>query len=440
MFKKELRKKGLGFFGIIIYYLLSCSIYVLDIDYIITTAGKAEKIEFKTVIFNEKNQKLQFLVDVNTFKEFLLKDICYIKFKNNKGIVFNPIPRVEINTGEILTAPFDSVSNEGGNTYIIFRNPGWATVKDGKGIKADLTKLRKIILEDVETIVGTDSDFVIFRSGDFDRGFIDTITTDEILIKSEIFGTQKEPVLKKYKLKGNKDPKDDVVQIHFTELTRFEPEKDTIYVVVTMGDGSKIMGKLKNTQQGKITVESAGFGVMEISDIHIHSIYTINSRCAFLSDLPILSSKTYSTTLKKLGIKNNELHFKVMKDCSTPECKPISLGKEQFPKGLGIHTTTVMKIKLGKQFKKFFSFYGIDENVLQDYVNFGAKASITIYGDGKVLFSRKNIGFSSKLMSFKINVSNVDILKIVVEEPRFPWHKDAFVLGRFSLALPILIK
>ncbi len=440
MFRCLKIKKGYFYIVFYIFYILYPYINGVDIDYLVTSNGKLERMDFKALKFNEKAQKLQFLVEVNTFKEFSLQDVCYIRFKNNKGIVFSPIPRVELNTQEILVTTFEGVSNEQNTTYLVFKNPEWSSKKDSNGIRADLTKLRKVIFENVETSVDLEKDYVVFRSGDFDKGFIDTITNEEILMKSEVFGEKDKPALKRYKIKGNKDPKDDIVQIHFAELGNFEFDKNVLYVVVTIGDGSKIIGKLKSIEGEKFTIESVGFGTVEVDDVYIHSIYTVNSKCSFLSDLHIVYSKTYSKALKEIGIEDYALDFKIMRDCSSKDCKPIMLAKEEFPKGLGIHTTTVLKIKLDRKFKKLFSFYGIDDNALQDYGGVGAKAILKIYGDGKIILAKNNVGFSHKLKSFTINVSNVDELKIVVEEPRFPEHKDAFVLGRFSLAIPILTK
>ncbi len=402
-----------------------------DINYIVTSKNLYEKISFKEVFFNEKKNKLEFIVTPNTTKEFSLSEICYIRFKNNKNIIFSPVPRIEVTSGEIIVSTIDSVEN--GET-IILKNPVWSFNK----VRLNLFKLRKIIFSHSDRKPDTaDKDFIIFENEDLDKGTITSIETNRILLDSEVYNKQKI-----YQIRDNKDSGYNISQIHFVEISEDKLENDIVYLVIVLGDGSKVIGKLKKVTNNSITVESVVLGTVEILTNFIHSIYTINSNCHFLSDMPIISSKTFSTTLKKIGYDDPYLFYKVKKDCSSKECKVITLAGEQFPKGLGIHSTTILKIDLDRKFKKLFSFYGIDESILSNYnpTYPGGVVSLKIYGDGKILFKKNKIKLSQKLNSFTLNVANVKILKIIVKEPPYPKYKDIFILGRFSLGLPILIR
>ncbi|MFN7182031.1 MAG: NPCBM/NEW2 domain-containing protein [Planctomycetota bacterium] len=404
-----------------------------DIDYIITSKNLYEKTSYKAIFFDGKNNKLSFLVGPNTTKEYRLSELCYIRVKNNRNIIFNPIPRVDLITGEIIASGIENVIN---SENLVIKNPVWTSNK----LQISILKVKQVVFTRSERVYeDPNKDFIIFENGDLDKGTIETLEANKVLLNSEVYNKQKI-----YSIKDEKSSKYTISQIHFAEVSRTELEPETVYVVIVVGDGSKIIGKLRKISGGKLTVESEGLGEIEISSLYIHSIYTLNSQCQFLSDIPILSSKTFSVTLKKIKY-NPTLLYRIKKDhsySSSTGHNPISLAGEQFPKGLHIHSTTILKMRLEKKFTKLFSFYGIDDNILLDYnpTRPGGVVALKIYGDGKLLFKKNQVKLPKKLSSFTIDVSGVKILKIVVKEPPYPKYPHIFTLGRFSLGLPLLIK
>jgi hypothetical protein len=411
--------------------IVASFIYCAEVDFIVSTKGFYEKINAQNIVVRENSQTVNFIVAPNLTKDYSLNEICYIRFKNNKNILVGVTPRIELSTGEIIASTIENSSEE----TITISKPDWYSSK----LSIDFKFLRKIIFTPITTTEEeTTSDVIVFKNTDIDKGTIMALSKDSVEIKSKTYSNQ----LKKYNIK-------DIAEIHFVEVPVEQSGSGVVYVAVNLGDGSKIIGKLKKIEVEKATIESIALGVVDIPLMNIHSIYTLNSKCVHLSDLPFKGVATYSKFLKKVGIYRlegqkafYEKSFRVKRDCSSVECQPIELAYQRFPKGLGIHTTTVIKIELDKKYKKFFSFYGIDFSVLNMYNSRlpGAHAFLRIYGDKKLLFKKDNIKLSDKLNFFVIDVSNIKTLKIVVKEPPFPRYKDIFVLGRFSLALPILVQ
>lgn len=62
--------------------------------------------------------------------------------------------------------------------------------------------------------------------------------------------------------------------------------------------------------------------------------------------------------------------------------RPISVGNKTYPKGLAIHSATVLKYRIGGDYRRFQAVMGIDDDV-----RVAGNVDVVIKGDNRVLFS-----------------------------------------------------
>ena len=88
---------------------------------------------------------------------------------------------------------------------------------------------------------------------------------------------------------------------------------------------------------------------------------------------------------------------------------PLTINGVEYANGFGVHAQSQIDFNLNSQYESFSTKFGMDD---EDQGGDGVK--FIIKGDGKTLFTSKQIGFK-KIHDTKVNVNNVQVLSLVVD-------------------------
>jgi NPCBM/NEW2 domain len=91
--------------------------------------------------------------------------------------------------------------------------------------------------------------------------------------------------------------------------------------------------------------------------------------------------------------------------------KKLQLGKTVYDRGLWIHSKTMLKYRIGGDYRRFRAVMGIDQDAAKDGIG---NVSVEITGDGKKLFEG-TVRWSDAPRNLDLDVTNVRELKIVVD-------------------------
>lgn len=91
---------------------------------------------------------------------------------------------------------------------------------------------------------------------------------------------------------------------------------------------------------------------------------------------------------------------------------PIRLGKTTYRRGLWIHSKTILRYRLGRDYRRFQTVMGIDQETVENSRD--GKVHVVISGDGKVLLE-SDVSWVDKPRVLDVDVSGVLDLEILVD-------------------------
>ena len=85
---------------------------------------------------------------------------------------------------------------------------------------------------------------------------------------------------------------------------------------------------------------------------------------------------------------------------------PISIGGKKFPRGIGTHAESKLRVDLGGKASRFFAQVGVDDSA-------GSQGSVEfiVFGDGKVLWRSGLLVGGKAAMPVNLNVEGVRVLR-----------------------------
>ena len=142
-----------------------------------------------------------------------------------------------------------------------------------------------------------------------------------------------------------------------------------------------------------------------------------SGRIRYLSDLPPIrevfmgidpEGSLFSGLIDK---ETAQLMYGPRRDTTIDPVVPIRLRGRRFEKGLCIHSKTSIEWPLDRKFSSLDAIVGVDDEVAFNQVS---QVSLTIFGDGEVLF-QKVFTTSEDPVPVKVRLEGVSTLKILVD-------------------------
>ncbi|MFN0138444.1 MAG: NPCBM/NEW2 domain-containing protein [Phycisphaerae bacterium] len=170
--------------------------------------------------------------------------------------------------------------------------------------------------------------------------------------------------------------------------------------VVRTSDGQRFAGRITGGDDDSVTLSSGVFEQLAIAWSQIERIEVRSDRLQFLSDLkpveyqfePLFSSKFEPAFDESLG------------------GGPIVVGGREFAKGICMRSRSFMIFRIGGEYRQFAATVGI-----LDETGGRGNAIVAINGDGRTLWSEKQLRGGEGPREVTIDVSNVDTLVLLVD-------------------------
>lgn len=174
---------------------------------------------------------------------------------------------------------------------------------------------------------------------------------------------------------------------------------------VVTAQGSRLRVKSVTIEGGKVRLELAGVSSLELSAESIVSLDFALGRIQPL--LKALSRQTLPTGVSEnvVAIRNHAY------SPNSFEKVPLKLGDKTYSDGLLVHPETKLEFTLNRQFRKFRSVVGIDENAT-DRGRFDPEVQVQILADGKPIWEQL-VRWDAAPISLELDVANVRTLELV---------------------------
>lgn len=155
-----------------------------------------------------------------------------------------------------------------------------------------------------------------------------------------------------------------------------------------------------------VTLNDKGLSVTTVAGVRV--AYPTASRLAkldfskgklaYLSDMePVLVEET--------STEDSVFHYR--RDVNL-EGGPLRMGADVFPKGLALHSRTVLTYGIGGDYREFRAVLGVDESVLTE-----SRVAVVIEGDGRELF-KAEVARKDPPRPIMVDVKGVQRLRITV--------------------------
>lgn len=164
-------------------------------------------------------------------------------------------------------------------------------------------------------------------------------------------------------------------------------------------DGSGIWGKVAGLAKGRLTASMIGQGKLSLPWNSVARMEVQSDRLVFLSDLkPLKAVQQAQMTFpgpyrKDRSVLGNEL----------------TLGKNTYAKGLGVHAYCLLTFPCEKRFDFFVATIGIDAETKGK-----GDCVFKVLGDGRELFKRRMRGKDAPV-PIRVKISGVEEITLIVE-------------------------
>ena len=210
--------------------------------------------------------------------------------------------------------------------------------------------------------------------------------------------------------------------IDATRITRYELDCDGDGTIDSTGGGMSMFTFTNTgTYAAALTVFDATNGYDTITKAITISEASAPMPIVYLSDLIWVSDS--------VGYGSG-----TQKDKST-DGNPLILNGTTYAKGLGTHAQSQTIYALSGGFTTFHSVIGVDDEMLDD--NPYAHVAFKVYGDNVLLYESAILGPTSAPVTFDLDVTGVQSLKLVVEDGGNQWGDhadwaDAYIVSALS--------
>jgi hypothetical protein len=112
---------------------------------------------------------------------------------------------------------------------------------------------------------------------------------------------------------------------------------------------------------------------------------------------------------------------------------PLRIGKEDFRRGVWLHSGAVIRYRLGREYRKLQATAGFELSDQDRMPKFDPKVKVVIEGDGRELYA-KEFGWQDAPEVLDIDVTDVRELTVrVVSQGRYKGILERFALGNAKL-------
>ncbi len=172
--------------------------------------------------------------------------------------------------------------------------------------------------------------------------------------------------------------------------------------------GSQLMVQAANIQSDQLELQTVSGATIKLPVSRLITLDFSSGNLVYLSDLaatqvewmPYLGTRLASGRLNKLYEPRQDRGF---------SGQPLQLGNQTYPKGLAIHSRTLLTYRLADAHKSFQAVAGIDP-LMGD----NGHVELVIRGDNKELF-REAISGKDKPVTINIDITGVRRLSILVD-------------------------
>lgn len=182
-----------------------------------------------------------------------------------------------------------------------------------------------------------------------------------------------------------------------------KPQPPSLLAVVRCIDGSRITGKLKASQGGKLAISLLAGPDVEIAPRAIIDVRFKHGKLVYLSDLD--PAEEVATPFF-----SGDYTWPMQRDRNYDR-NPISLAGQTYQKGLGTFSGMKFTYNLGGEFEKFVSWVGIDDAD----VNHQGDVTVRVLADDKEIFNKAGITRAAGPVKIELPLKGVNQLQLVVD-------------------------
>lgn len=239
-----------------------------------------------------------------------------------------------------------------------------------------------------KTLSAKDSreDKVVLVNGDVLPGVLENITDSALSVRSELGPLE--------------IGLDRVYGVVFTALaSEFAPPKELVAVLECAG-GEVATARLLSLEGERLSAQTIFGQKLAISMHSLQKISFRNGALVYLSDLNPESVRE---------IPFFEVSYPYRRDRSQGD-NPLRLRGKAYPKGLGVHSKTILTFPLDGQYSRFQSDIGIDDEVEK-------KGSVVfqVLADDQTVYSSPEVRGGEPAIRLDLNVQGVKRLSLVVD-------------------------
>ncbi len=181
-------------------------------------------------------------------------------------------------------------------------------------------------------------------------------------------------------------------------------------VVVNSVRGARVIGKLLSLKKGDVAVQNTRAETFEIGLQNVRG--AISFRCSEIRALEFLSKKRRSLLeLKPAAVVETPLFDFIRKTRFDASLfgDTLQASEHYFQRGIGVHSKSEIRYKLGKEYRRFVSWVGFDTRLTRV-----GKAVFRVRGDGKLL-AEQPLAASDGLKRLRADVAGVDELTLELD-------------------------
>jgi len=298
--------------------------------------------------------------------------------------------RLSLRNGDVLNGEVAGISGQS----LQFRTTEMGTILVPLKIIATLTASHQDhATSPFSATPAADKDVVYMQNGDSLGGFIVSLDQDKLQLSTSSTDNSTTDIQMRL-----------VQRVYFSGITtpRTVP---TLAARVTFVSGSVLTVPLTGDDSQKglawsindVTLKDPGGQDHKISADRISEIEILGGRVVYLSELDPTHEEQVSFMGTPWPMRVNE---NVME-------QPLKVAKTNYPRGLGVHTRSLLSYDLGGNFATLKLRVGMDDSAAPR-----GEADLSIIGDGKILWQSKNIKAGQISPELALPITGVKLLEL----------------------------
>jgi len=262
-----------------------------------------------------------------------------------------------------------------------------------------------------------DQDSIWLLNGDKDQGIVTMITPEKISLKSAIY---------------NKERTYEINAVGLLMLAQLgAPPQETVKnpTQLITQDNSRITARNFTIINQSITLTTLDNQTFRVLLDKLKAICFQNPQCTYLSDLEPVEVKEYYPIMSK-ELAMIPFLWNYQKNKSVYNHRDISLHKQSYYKGLGVHADCELTYRLDGAYQKFFAAIGLD-----DESGPGGSVQFLVYADNKPIYKSNVFKWQTPAEPVALDIVGVKELKLVVNDAG-----DGLTMDRAAWASARVIK